>query len=300
MTQVDLAGIPSPILLQGNQRIAYRDPAAIYHDGVFRLFYTLTETESDGQIFMYTAMSQSEDLVHWSEPKRLTPRDRSLNYSSPGNIIRFQGKWVMCLQTYPRPGGEKYGNQSSRIWIMESHDLCQWTDPKLLRLKGEEVPVEDMGRMIDPYLIESKDEPGKWFCFYKQNGVSLSVSYDLEHWSFYGNEHAGENVCILTIENQYIMLHSPENGIGIMRSTDIKHWTHDETLLTLGQQDWEWARGRITAGFVLDCRHVSGIAKFLMFFHGSGPEDEQLIFDTHACIGIAWSDDLKQWQWPKL
>ncbi|MBD0381849.1 hypothetical protein [Paenibacillus sedimenti] len=299
MTHLNLASIPSPILLHGNHQTAYRDPAAIYHEGVFRLYYTLVETESDGKVYMYTAMSQSEDLVQWSKPKKHTPRDRSLNFSSPGNIIRYQDRWVMCLQTYPRPDGEKYGNQNSRIWTMESSDLDNWSEPELLRVKGDRVPVEEMGRMIDPYLIESKDEQGKWFCFYKQNGVSLSYSYDLKHWTYYGNEAAGENVCILNIADTYVVLHSPENGIGIMRSTDLRNWTHDDTLLTLGQREWDWARGRITAGFVLDCRQVNGVRKFLMFFHGSGPEDERILFDTHASIGIAWSDDLKIWNWPK-
>lgn len=299
MSHINLANIPSPILLKGNDRIAYRDPAAIYDNGVFHLYYTRVETESDGRVYMYTAMSQSEDLVHWSESKLLTPRDRCLNFSSPGNIIRWQDRWIMCLQTYPRPDGEKYGNAYSRIWTMESNDLCHWSEPELLLLKGDNVPVEDIGRMIDPYLIESKDEPGKWFCFYKQNGVSLSYSYDLKHWTYYGNEQAGENVCILNMEDHYVMFHSPENGIGIMNSPDLRNWTQDGPLLTLGQQEWGWARGRITAGFVLDCRQVSGVGKFLMFFHGSGPENEQTIFDTHACIGIAWSDDLKEWHWPE-
>ena len=47
-----------------------------------------------------------------------------------------------------------------------------------------DVQREDMGRMIDPYLIRDKDEPGKWWCFYKQNGVSYSWSHDLENWTF--------------------------------------------------------------------------------------------------------------------
>jgi hypothetical protein len=44
---------------------------------------------------------------------------------------------------------------------------------------------------------------------------------------------------------------------------------------------------------------VQGVGKYLLFFHGSGPKDERVIFDTHACIGIAWSDDLLEWHWPK-
>ncbi|CAM3987657.1 exo-alpha-sialidase [Paenibacillus alkaliterrae] len=296
---ISISAIPSPVLLQGSSRIAYRDPTALVHKGTFHLYYTLVETESDGGVYMYTAESTSKDFITWSPPRRLTPRSRKFNFSSPGNVIRHNDRWMMCLQSYPRPNGEKYGNADSRLWTMESFDLVEWSEPKLLRVKGPHIPVEDMGRMIDPYLVESVEEPGKWWCFYKQNGVSLSWSYDLEEWQYYGHEHAGENVCILHDDGQYIMFHSPPNGIGVMRSNDLQHWSHDEGLLTFGQSEWEWAKGRVTAGFVLDCKHVQGIGKYVMFYHGTGPKDEEVIFDTHACIGIAWSDDLKVWEWPK-
>ncbi|WP_248930647.1 hypothetical protein [Paenibacillus hamazuiensis] len=294
-----LNDIPSPIVLQGNRRIAYRDPAVLYHDGIFRLYYTLVATEPDGRVYLYTATSESRDLIHWSAPRRLTPKDANLNYSSPGNIVRFRDRWIMCLQTYPRPNGEKYANETARIYTMESADLIHWSEPELLLLKGNEVAPEQMGRMIDPYLIESREEPGKWWCFYKQNGVSMSFSYDLKQWTYYGHANAGENVCVVPVGNRYVMLHSPENGIGIMTSADLKSWTPENTLLTLGQQDWEWARGRITAGFLLDCLDVEGIGKYLLFFHGTGPQGEDVIFDTHACIGIAWSEDLVEWHWPQ-
>ena len=38
---------PSPIL-RGDDRTAYRDPAAILHNGVYHLYFTLVETEEDG------------------------------------------------------------------------------------------------------------------------------------------------------------------------------------------------------------------------------------------------------------
>lgn len=296
---MDLSRLRSPILLEGNEHRAYKDPCALYYNGVIRLYFTLVETEQDGSVFLNTAMSESTDLCNWSEPVILTPKDQNLNYSSPGNIINFKEEWIMCLQTYPRPNKEKYGNQDSRVWKMRSADLIHWTVPELLLVKGDAVAAEDMGRMIDPYLVESRQKPGEWYCFYKQNGVSLSVSCDLEHWSYCGSEQAGENVCILPYGDEYIMFHSPDNGIGVMRSKDLIHWREEGGLITLGQQDWEWAKGRITAGFVLDLRQVAGVEAFVMFFHGTGPEDERMIFDTHASIGIAWSHDLIHWDWPR-
>jgi hypothetical protein len=294
-----LQALSSPLVFRGNATTAYRDPAAIYSNGWFYLYFTLTRIESDGQVFQYVAWSKSSDLRHWTAPVTFSPRDHRMNYSSPGDIVRFGGEWVLCLQSYPRPHGEKYGNDEARIWTMRSHDLEHWDAPELLRVKGPDVPIEKMGRMIDPFLLEDKDDPGKWWCFFKQHGVSRSWSRDLRTWTFAGSFGGGENVSVVVRGNQYVMFDSPENGIGVKSSTDLKHW-HNQGLLTLGQKDWPWARGRITAGFVLDARQVPGVGNYLMFFHGSQfPEnDSRGGFDNFASIGLAWSRDLHAWDWP--
>jgi hypothetical protein len=294
-----LQALQSPVVFRGDATTAYRDPAAIYSNGWFYLYFTLSRVEAPGQVFQYVAWSKSSDLKLWTDPKVLTPRDNRLNYSSPGDVIRFAGAWVLCLQTYPRPHGEQYGNDDARIWIMRSPDLEHWGTPELLRVKGPVVPVGKMGRMIDPFLFEDKDEPGKWWCFFKQNGVSRSWSRDLKHWTFVGSTSAGENASVIVGRGQYLLFDSPDNGIGVKRSWDLEHW-QDISLLTLGQKDWEWARGRITAGFVLDARQVPGVRRYIMFFHGSNyPEgDPRGGFDSFASIGLAWSKDLHRWDWP--
>jgi hypothetical protein len=300
---IDLKLLRSPVIFKGNETLAYRDPAVLYHNKSFFLFFTLTEIDPDGRIFSYTATSKSADLVHWTSPRKLTVKDQNLDFSSPGNIIRFRDEWLLCLQTYPRPGYiveqmPKYGNQSARLFIMRSQDLQNWSEPELLKVKGPDVSEFEMGRMIDPYLMQDKDKPGKYWCFYKQNGVSMSFTYDFKNWIFFGHTESGENSCVLTDHNQYILFHSPSNGIGIKRSDDLKTWKDWGDLITLGQADWEWARGRITAGAVMKIPGIKN-AKYLMFFHGSGPLTEKLgDFDKNASIGIAWSNDLKSWGWP--
>ena len=296
---VDLSALPSPVLFSGDAVTAYRDPAAVYHGGLFHLFFTLTRIEPDKQVYMVTAASRSADLVHWTTPQLFTPRDQNLNFCSPGNVIRQAGQWILCLQTYPRPHGENFGNADSRIWIMRSSDLEHWGPAELLRVKGPDVPREKMGRMIDPFLLRDKDDPGKWWCFYKQHGMSFSWSRDLTSWTFAGSVKAGENACLLVDGDEYVLFHSPGNGIGVKRSQDLKTW-RDEGLLTLGQKDWPWAQGRLTAGFVLDLRKEPGIGKCLMFFHGSAhaENDPRGGFDNYASLGIAWSEDLKHWTWP--
>jgi hypothetical protein len=153
--------------------------------------------------------------------------------------------------------------------------------------------------MIDPYLLEDKDAPGKWWCFYKQNGVSMSYTNDFQNWTFFGHTESGENSCVVVENNEYILFHSPKNGIAIKRSGDLEHWHDWGKLITLGQSQWEWAKGRITAGAVINLKSEPGLGKYIMFFHGSGPlTEEQGDFDKNASIGIAWSDDLERWAWP--
>ncbi len=293
---VDLSRIPSPILFRGDATTAYRDPAVVYHGGIFRMFYSYIRIE-EGKPYWFTAVSRSTNLIDWTPPRILTPKDLNLNFSSPGNVVRFGDEWVLCLQTYPRPNGEKYGNDTARLWTMRSRDLENWGEPELLKTKGPEVPVEQMGRMIDPFLLQDKDDPGKWWCFYKQNGLRRSWSRDLRTWTDAGRILGGENPCAVVQGNEYVMFYSPDNGIEVKRSDDLKTW-RNPALITLGQKDWPWAKGRITAGFVMDLRSEKGIGKYLMVFHGSGPEDERTMFDDHCSLGIAWSDDLVHWDWP--
>ena len=129
-------------------------------------------------------------------------------------------------------------------------------------------------------------------------GINTWVISYLIHWNFLGSCDGGENVCIIRDGDEFLMVHSPANGIAFRRSRDLATW-RDCGCTFLGSAGWEWARGRITAGFLLDLRAEPEIGKILLFYHATGPEDETKIFDTHACIGVAWSDDLRRWEYPQ-
>ena len=299
-----LKALKSPIVFKGDEKTAYRDPAVLFHNKTIYLFFTLVRTE-EGLVYSYTAMSKSKDLKKWSPIKIITPRDMSLDFSSPGNVVKFKNEWILCLQTYPRPHYKvsempRFGTGDARLYIMRSKDLENWSTPEIMKVKGPEVSFKNMARMIDPYLLEDKSELGKWWCFYKQNGVSMSYSYDLHKWNYFGHTESGENASVLYENGEYILMHSPKNGIGIKKSKDLKTWEDYGDLITLGQKDWDWAKGRITAGTVINLKKESHFGKYLLFFHGSGPKtEEEGDFDKNASIGIAWSNDLKNWNWPK-
>ena len=113
--------LESPIIFKGDDTTAYRDPAVLYHNNIFYLFFTLVRTE-DGKIYSYTAESHSVDLKNWSPEKILTPKDQSLNFSSPGNIIKYKNEWILCLQTYPRP--DHTANQGVSLWDWRCKIIC--------------------------------------------------------------------------------------------------------------------------------------------------------------------------------
>lgn len=299
-----LLGLQSPIVFKGDEQTAYRDPAVLFYKHKIYLFFTLVRSENDGKVYSYIALSSTKDLKKWSAIKILTARDQTLDYCSPGNVLRYKNEWMLCLQTYPRPDYRieqmpRFGNGNARLYIMRSKNLKSWNLPELLKVKGPDVSFAQMGRMIDPYLLEDKDEKGKWWCFYKQNGVSMSYSYDMKNWKYFGHTESGENTCILVENNEYILFNSPKNGIAIKRSSDLKNWKDWGNLIALGQKEWPWAKGRITAGTVINLKNEKKFQKYVMFFHGSGPlTEEKGDFDKNASIGIAWSDDLLGWNWP--
>jgi polygalacturonase len=133
-------------------------------------------------------------------------------------------------------------------------------------------------------------------------GQSCSWSRDLKTWTDYSHTKCGENACVLIECDEYVMMYSPKNGMGIKRSKDLIHWRDEGEVITLGQDDWPWAEMRLTAGFVLDLREQPQVvgSKYLLFFHGGGPGKKRTQDNAFAncSIGIAWSDDLKKWNWP--
>ena len=273
------------IIFKGNDRFAYRDPACCVHDGVYRLFFTVSEKDG-GYMYNRIGMSRSEDLQTWSEPVLLTKKDVRLNYCSPGNIICKDGEYILCFNSYPMPfpfAEKSAADETARLFTMRTKDFTIFTPPRLLNPKTG-TPEAEIGRMIDPYILECADG---YRVFFKQNGVSFSRSDDLESWQFLGHADGGENACVLKMEDGCLLIHSPQNGIAFSRSRDLENW-QESHVTTLGQDRWDWAEGRITAGFAMEAPEWSGY-KYMMFFHGS----RNVYPETHgnASLAMVFTDD---------
>lgn len=308
---VDFSAISSSQILPCTDRIGYRDPMAFFHECSCYCYYSYLELGDDGWTYFRLGLSISEDLVHWRGPYLLTEADRRFNYSSPGCIIRQGDEFVMCIQTYPTFGNapdQVCANQSSRIFLIRSRDLLHWSEPELMRVHGDDVPVEDMGRMIDPFIVQDIHDPGLYRVFYKQHPkgiahqqtetgypveyMSYSSTRDLKHFKDEGYIICGENVCVLPDRDVYRIYNSPQNGVACLKTRDFVTF-EQEAPLTFGQLNWPWASARLTAGFVVDARDIPGVGKYLMFFNGDQPD----AFAFCASLGLAWSDDLITWNY---
>lgn len=293
-----------PRILIGDGVVAYRDPAVFFNGRGFELFCTIVSTWKNRPVYSQLFSMYSPDLASWRQHRYLTVADQKLNFSSPGNVIEFDGEYILCCCSYPRPGylptdKVRWADETARCYIMRRRkNEKKWRPPELLKLMGPDVPFAEMGRMIDPYLVEDPKVPGKWWCFFKHRGVSRSWTTDFKTWHYEGRVKGGENVCIIRKDDgRFLMFHSPQDGIGIKESEDLITWKDLGKANIEGRASWPWAKGRLTAGVVMDCRKNPRIGKYVMFFHGSGPKTElEGDFDRNASIAMVVSDDLFNWK----
>ncbi len=284
--------VPNP-LLDRAPRVASRDPALYYHQGVLRCFYTAVD---NGGLFVDEI--HSSDLVNWSEPRRLT--EPGLNFSSPGNVIKVGESWLLCVQSYPILPGERYGSEESRLWLMSSDNLVDWSEPVMINPEGCRGTWTDSPRQIDPYLVSWQD---KYWCFYKTSGcLGLLVSDDLRSWEeavvdrpvisrdWTPDKATAENPCVIREGGKFIMFFARvgrERGIGVAHSTNLVDW---EDIHYLDFPDLAWADSGPTAAMVLDLNASHGV--WLMAFHGERDDGAH----GKAALGLATSTDLENWK----
>ena len=278
-----------PIIFCGDEKYAYRDPACYFHDGVYHLFFTISEKDG-GYMYNMVAHSISKDLKSFSAPEVITERDNIKNFCSPGNVIPFDGEFLICVTSYPmpRPFAECCcADETARLFFIKTKDFVNFSEPVRIYPKG--MACECEGRMIDPYVFY-KD--GEYHLFFKQNGVSRSRSRDLINWEFLGSTDGGENACVIKDDERYLLIHSPKNGIGIKESRDLETW-RDVGTYTLDQENWDFASGRLTAAFAMPLS-TELERKYAVFFHGSRADTYP---ETHgiASLALAFTDDFTKY-----
>lgn len=272
-----------PIIFHGSPTVAYRDPTCIFVDGTYHLFFTVSQKEN-GYMYNFVAHSESQDLKHFSVPSIITVKDNTKNFCSPGNVIRFGDRYRIFVTSYPMPypfATCAYADETARLFFIETTDFRSFSEPQKIYAKG--IECKDEGRMIDPFILEDKDVQGRYLLFFKQNGVSISESYDLASWNYLGHVDGGENACVFVEDNRYHLIHSPHNGIGHKVSDDLFAW-NDLGVCLPKEANESWADGRLTAAFAMKNEQSEIPYRYLVFFHGSKQESYP---ETHGDASLA-------------
>ena len=200
----------NPVIRPRLGQTGVRDPALFHHEGVIHCFYTATWWDGD-RLCSTIEHRRSLDLQSWSEPQVIGVP----GLCSPGNVLRVGERFVLCCQHYPMTmpvGGARVERHDCRLWLLWSHDLIHWGEPRVVTAGGcTESWSPDSRRQIDPCLI---DHEGRYYILCKQGDPAigrfgLMVSDDLVHWEHVPSERpffGPHNVpCAGGVENPMIL-----------------------------------------------------------------------------------------------
>ena len=120
-----------------------RDASVVYRDGLFHLVWTTGWT---GRIFGYAS---SKDLVHWSEPRQVTPFPKTLApEDQPENVWAPELHWDPAKQEYfvlfssttkrertdadaSNNDGKVGSRYDNRVYVIRTKDFVTWSEPKV-------------------------------------------------------------------------------------------------------------------------------------------------------------------------
>ena len=71
--RINLQAMPGPIILAGDEQIAFRDPLLHHHDGIFRLFCSVVRARPDGNDRFHVGVTESRDLCSWGPLRARSP-----------------------------------------------------------------------------------------------------------------------------------------------------------------------------------------------------------------------------------
>jgi len=284
------ANITNPVLRLANN---LRDPSVRRRTDGYDLFYTLykggdwnfSENWSVGCCF-------TRDFVSFSEHRKIA----GPNFASPGDVVRWHGRWVLPFQSYPQ--------RPQRLFYAESPDAEAWSEPKSFLDEALTLPWNTDGRAIDPSFVVNGDQ---LHCFFVGSdglgtpqranllGHAVTRDPDLRSWTLLsvdtplmGRDRAPdgvENVVVYRAGVQWIMMLSEgieEQHLAMAASDDLLVWEPLGRVAISGQR---WCSFRHGAPFVW--QEQSCYYMILM-----GEEDPS----HRSSLGLFRSPDGLRWQ----
>lgn len=249
------ANITNPVLHLADN---LRDPSVHRRGDGYDLFYTrykggdwnIAGNWSVGCCF-------TRDFVSFSAHRTIA----GPNFASPGDVVRWHGRWVLPFQSYPQ--------RPQKLFYAESSDGYAWSEPRSFLDEALNIAWNTDHRAIDPSFVVDGDH---LHCFFvgseglgtpqRANLLGHAVTQDptLEKWTILnvesplmGRDRATdgvENVVVYRADGRWIMVLSEgieDQHLAMAASDDLLTW---KPLGRIGIPLQQWCSFRHGAPFV--------------------------------------------------
>jgi sucrose-6-phosphate hydrolase SacC (GH32 family) len=247
---LDLSPLSNPVWTTADN---LRDPSVLPTPDGYLIFYSrLTGHNSASPTNWSIASVFTRDFIHFENNHDVSPK----GCASPGDVIRWGGRWLLPYQTYPA--------QPTELVFSESSDLSTWSSPRPFLTAAVQLPWNELHRVIDPTFVL---RDGELHCFFvgsrnvtnhsgrvmRANLLGHAVTRDpqLQSWTMLTPDHpllgisprapdGVENVMIFPVGQIWTMIFSEglvNQHLAIATSADLNHWTVGDPI-QLPRQKW--------------------------------------------------------------
>lgn len=243
---MDLKNLYNPIWSRSDN---LRDPSIFKDTDGYHLFYsrysnndwTKPENWSVAQVF-------TKDFISFKRDRDISAK----GFASPGDIIRWKGKYILPYQSYPEV--------PTMLCYSKSDDLKNWSCPVFFLEEAAHLPWNQAGRVIDPTFVTDGE---RLHCFFVGTdrinypsatnlvGHAYTDDPELKKWTITTVDNpligtcedgpdGAENVTVFKNHKEWIMIYSEglrSQHLAYITSPDLIHWGNKGTI-SIPRQSW--------------------------------------------------------------
>ena len=243
---MDLKKLSNPIWKRSDN---LRDPSVWKSADGYHLFYSRysnndwTKPENWSIAHVIT-----KDFVTFEEDRDISAK----GFASPGDVIRWKGKYILPYQSYPEV--------PTMLCYSTSDDLENWSKPVFFLEEAVHLPWNQANRVIDPTFVT---EGERLHCFFVGTdrvhyasatnlvGHAYTDDPELKEWTITtvdspligtceDGPDGAENVTVFRNNNEWVMIYSEglkSQHLAYITSKDLIHWGN-KGKITISEQSW--------------------------------------------------------------
>lgn len=190
----------------------------------------------------------TKDFVTFEEDRDISAK----GFASPGDVIRWKGKYILPYQSYPEV--------PTMLCYSTSDDLENWSKPVFFLEEAVHLPWNQANRVIDPTFVT---EGERLHCFFVGTdrvhyasatnlvGHAYTDDPELKEWTITtvdspligtceDGPDGAENVTVFRNNNEWVMIYSEglkSQHLAYITSKDLIHWGN-KGKITIPEQSW--------------------------------------------------------------